>query len=166
MNISVNEVVKKYGTHTDGISVYKNRAKIGYITDLRLAMARDISKNKKQKEYRNKVCEQRREAMPEAVIEMKEFLDNQLGKFEAEIFINITQPNVHLNGHKCYIVVDPIYNKHRLGILHKTMDSYDMIESLGSNYRFSECETRNHILINSIERDDIIEVIKKICCHL
>lgn len=166
MQLITNEMlVAKYGDRHDGISIYKGSKRVGYITDLRTAFAKDNKKRKAQKEYSNKVAEARREAMPEAVEEMKDFLENQLSKHGADVFINISQPNVHLNGHKCYITVDPVYGKHRLGIIHASMDSSEMAEEVDSLYKLSPCDFDRQILINSIERDAIVETIIKLCSH-
>ncbi|QOI66436.1 inhibitor of host transcription [Erwinia phage FBB1] len=156
-------IVTKYGDRHDGIQVYKGNRRVGYLTDLRRDMFSAKKSRTKQKEYNNRVTEQRREAMPEAVNEMKEFLENQLSKLGAEVFINITQPNVHLNGHKCYITVDPTYGKHRLGILHKSMTASEMSEEVDSCYKISPCVSEHQILINSIEKDAIVETITKLC---
>ncbi|MGZ7278213.1 transcription termination factor Alc, partial [Streptococcus pyogenes] len=66
--------------------------------------------------------------MPEAVEEMRSFLDNHLTKYGAEVMINISQPNVHVNGCKCYIIVDPIYGKHRLGVSNPRLSASEMAE--------------------------------------
>jgi cellobiose phosphorylase len=163
LQLITNEMlVEKYGDRHDGISVYKGSRRVGYLTDLRMAYAKDNKKRKKQKEYNNKVTEARREAMPEAVNEMKEFLENQLAKHNAEVFINETQPNVHINGCKCYITVDPIYNKHRLGIYHPEMSSSDMADEI-SGFTISKSDSEHHVLWNSMTRDDIVETIIKLC---
>ncbi len=156
-------IVIKYGDRHDGIQVYKGNRRVGYLTDLRRDMFNAKKSRTKQKEYNNKAAEARREAMPEAVEEMKDFLENQLSKYGAEVFINISQPNVHLNGNKCYITVDPVHGKHRLGIIHVSMDSSEMAEEVDTLYKLSPCVSDRQILINSIERDAIVETIIKLC---
>lgn len=166
MQLITNEMlVAEYGDRHDGIYIYKGSRTVGFISDLRTAYAKNNKKRKKQKEYSNKVAEARREAMPEAVEEMKDFLENQLSKYDAEVFINISQPNVHLNGHKCYITVDPVYGKHRLGIIHASMNSSEMAEEVDTIYKLSPCDSDRQILINSIEKDAIVETIIKLCSH-
>ncbi|ANA49564.1 inhibitor of host transcription [Salmonella phage vB_SnwM_CGG4-1] len=155
-------LVEKYGTHHDGISVFKGSRRVGYLTDLRKAFAADQKKRKKQKEYNNKVTEARQEAMPEAVEEMKNFLENQLTKYGAEVIINITQPNVLINDCKCYITVDPIYGKHRLGIHNPYMDSSEMADEI-QGFKVSQSDAPNHVLWNGLSQDDIVEVIVKLC---
>ncbi|BBC78293.1 inhibitor of host transcription [Escherichia phage EcS1] len=164
MQLITNEMVMaQYGDRHDGISIFKGSKTIGYITDLRIAMARNLSKRKKQKEYNNKVTEARRDAMPDAVEEMKSFLENQLGKYGAEVFINISQPNVHLSGNKCYIIVDPIYGNHRLGIQHSRLTADEMASMVETCFKISASDSPHHILINNMTQDDIFETIVKLC---
>ena len=162
-NITIDQIVSKYGTHHDGISVFDHRKRVGYITDLRQCIYRNITKNMKQKEYSGKATEKRREAMPDAVMEMKSFLQDQLTKYGAEVFINISQPNVSLNGHKIYVIVDPIYGKHRLGIMHNYLTYDEMAAELDNSYSVVSNASRNHLLINSIDQDGIVEVVLKLC---
>lgn len=162
--ITLDMVVNKYGTHSDGIFVWNGTKKVGFVTDLRTHMARKEAARKKQKEYTNRVNEQRAEALPEAVDEMIDFLDNHLAKYGAEVFKNITQPNVHANGCKCYVIVDPIYCKHRLGIMHRELNYSEMAEYVEACFKCSPSESSDrHILISGLSRDDIVEVILKLC---
>ncbi|QQG32164.1 inhibitor of host transcription [Citrobacter phage CkP1] len=163
LQLITNEMlVEKYGDRHDGISIYKGSRRVGYLTDLRISYAKESKKKVKQKEYNTKATEARRDAMPEAVNEMKVFLENHLSKFNAEVFINETQPNVHINDCKCYIIVDPIYGKHRLGIQHSSLDANDMA-SLVDEFPISSSTAKHHVLWNSLSRDDIVEVIIKLC---
>ncbi|WWS25134.1 hypothetical protein vBKpnAMK6_00180 [Klebsiella phage vB_Kpn_AM_K6] len=95
---------------------------------------------------------------------MIDFLDNHLAKYGAEVFKNITQPNVHANGCKCYVIVDPIYGKHRLGIMHRELNYSEMAEYVEACFKCSPSESSDrHILISGLSRDDIVEVILKLC---
>lgn len=161
--ITAEELIQNFapGGNTDGIRIFlPNGRPLGYITDLRVQLNRKQSARAKQKEYSNKVTEERREKMPEAVDEMVEFLTNHLPG--AKVFKNITQPNVWLNGALCYITVDPIYNQHRLGIGHPVLNSSDMADMV-QGFRVSEGNSEHHILWNGLSRDDIVETIKKVC---
>lgn len=155
-------LVEKFGDRHDGISVYKGQRRVGYLTDLRQTFAKEGRKKTKQKEYNNKAAEARNEAMPESVGAMKLFLESHLTKYDAEVFINETQPNVHINGCKCYITVDPIYGKHRLGISHCEMTADEMASEI-EGFPISKSPSRSHILMNTLSQDDIIEVIVKLC---
>lgn len=160
--ISNDQIVEHFGDRHDGIFVYKGLKTVGYLTDLRIALSRKASLKLKQKEYSNKVNEERNEKMPEAVEEMREFLDNNLSKFGCEVFVNITQPNVHVNGCKCYIIVDPIRGKHQLGIMHREL-SYDLMAAEIPGFSCSNTNSTRHILFRGMSKDDLIETIKKIC---
>ena len=163
LQLITNEMlVNKFGDRHDGISIYKGERRVGYLTDLRQTFAKEGRKKTKQKEYNTKATEARKEAMPEAVGAMKLFLESHLTKHGAEVFINETQPNVHINGSKCYIVVDPIYGKHRLGISHSELDSNDMAAMI-DEFPISNSSARRHVLWNSLSQDDIVEVIVKLC---
>lgn len=154
-------VVEEFGDRHDGIYVYKGSKKIGFLTDLRLTLGRKLSQKVKQKAYSTKQTEERREAMPQAVDNMVEFLTNNLP--DAEVFVNISQPNVHINGHKFYIICDPLTDKfNRLGIAHSTLTS-DEVAALIDNSHKVQSESAKHVLVNGLSRDDIVEVIKKLC---
>lgn len=164
MQLITNEmIVNAFGDRHDGIQVFKNNKSVGFLTDLRVTLARNFKKKLKQKEYSNRVAEARRDAMPDAVQEMLEFLENQLSKYDARVFINETQPNVHINDCKCYIIVDPIYGKHRLGIYNPNKEASEMAEEVEQCFKISSSDALHHILINSMSRDDIVEAIVKLC---
>lgn len=154
-------VVAEFGDRHDGIYVYNGSKKVGFISDLRLTLGRKVSQKLKQKAYSTKQTEERREAMPQAVDNMVEFLSNNLPN--AEVFINITQPNVRIDGHKFYIICDPLTDKYnRLGIMHSELSS-DEVAALIDNSHKVQSESARHVLVNGLSRDDIIEVIKKLC---
>lgn len=68
MQMITNEmVVKTFGDSTDGIQVFKGSRAVGYLTDLRVTLAKNAKKKIKQKEYSTRYAEEKREAMPEAV---------------------------------------------------------------------------------------------------
>lgn len=161
MQMITNEmIVKAYGDSTDGIQVFKGSRAVGYLTDLRVTMARNAKKKIKQKEYSTRYTEEKREAMPEAVNAMVEFLQNNLSKYDANVFINISQPNVKIDGITFYLICDPLGDKtNRLGIsspYHTSEELCVMFET----YKI-QCENPKTVLINSLSRDDIIEIINK-----
>lgn len=159
--ISNDMVVAEFGDRHDGISVYKGQKRVGFLSDLRLTLGRKAAAKVKQKAYSTKQTEERREAMPQAVDNMVEFLTNNLPK--AEVFINITQPNVHIDGHKFYIICDPLTDKfNRLGIVHSELSSDEVAALIDNSYKV-QSESAKHVLVNGLSRDDIIEVIKKLC---
>ena len=161
--ITANELVEIYeGTHHDDIRVFKGQRPIGYITDLRVAHARDQKRQKARKEYTNRINEERAEKMPEAVNEMVDFLKNNL-RMPADVMINISQPNVHVNGCKCYIIVDPMYGKHRLGVSNPNRTASEMALDVDSSFKIQESPAEHHILINGLSQDDIVEHIRKLC---
>ena len=161
MQLITNEmIVKAYGDSTDGIQVFKGSRAVGYLTDLRVTMARNAKKKIKQKEYSTRYTEEKREAMPEAVNAMVEFLQNNLSKYDADVFINISQPNVKIAGITFYLICDPLGDKtNRLGI----SSPYHTAEELCmmfDTYKI-QCDNPKTVLINSLSRDDIIEIINK-----
>lgn len=159
--ISNEMVVAEFGDRHDGISVYKGAKRVGFLSDLRLTLGRKAAAKIKSKAYSTKLTEERREAMPQAVDNMVEFLSNNLPN--AEVFINITQPNVHIDGHKFYVICDPLTDKfNRLGIVHSELSS-DEVAALIDNSHKVQSESARHVLVNGLSRDDIIEVIKKLC---
>lgn len=163
-SITNDMIVHAFGDRHDGIYVYKQNRNLGFLTDFRRKLATEMKSKVKQKEYRNKKCEERKEALHESVPEMVEFLKNNL-KLDAEVFINQTQPNVHVNGHVCYVVVEPLTLQHRLGIKHKYMSQDDMAGEVGTQFRISASDNINHILLNGLSQDDIVETIHKLCSN-
>lgn len=164
MQLITNEmVVAAYGDRTDGISVFKGTRRVGYLTDLRKDYAKNAKRKTTAKEYRNRRLEAVRDLMPDAVEEMKDYLENQLVKFDCTVFINQTQPNVHINNCKCYIIVNPITGKHRLGVSNPNKSASEMAEEVPACFKISASPAEHHILINNLEKDDIIEAIKALC---
>lgn len=161
--ITTEMVVEAYGDTTDGISVFKGNRRVGYITDLKKDLAKQVKRKTTIKEYRNRRLEQARDMLPDAVEEMKVFLENQFAKYDCEVFINQTQPNVHINSCKCYIIVNPLTGKHRLGISNPNRSASDMAEDVAACFKISKSPAEHHILINGLSQDDIIEVIKTLC---
>lgn len=152
-------VVTAFGDTTDGIRVFKKERPVGYLTDLRVTLAKNLKKKVKQKEYSTRYAEEKREAMPEAVNAMVEFLQNNLTKYDANVFINISQPNVHIAGIKFYIICDPLTDKfNRLGI----SSPYHTAEELCVLFESYKIQTDGPktVLINGLSRDEIIEIIK------
>lgn len=162
--ITANDLIAAFAPNgsTDDIRIFNEKGRaVGYITDLRIKFDQKHRASKKQKEYNNKITEERREKMPEAVNEMVEFLSNNL---QGEAFINISQPNVKINGCTCYITVDPMYdNQHRLAIMHRELTTVEMIDMV-KDFRVSSGNTSDRqVLFNGLTRDDIVETIKKVC---
>lgn len=159
--ITTEMLIAEYGDRADDFYIWKGNKRIGFINDLRLTLGRKVAAKVKQKAYSTKQTEERREAMPQAVEEMVEFLANNLPN--AEVFINITQPNVRIDGHKFYIICDPLTDKfNRLGIVHSELNS-DEVSALIDNSHKVQSESARHVLVNGLSRDDIVEVIKKLC---
>lgn len=159
--ITNDQIVAEFGDHHDGIFVYKGEKKIGFLSDLRLKLGRKVAQKIKQKAYTTAQTEERREAMPQAVEEMIEFLTNNLPN--AEVFKNITQPNVHINGHKFYVICDPLTDKYnRLGIHHSEMDADEVAMLIDTSHSIST-ESGKNVLVNGLSRDNIVEVIKTLC---
>ena len=148
----------------DGIYAYNEKGKnLGFLTDLRIALARKDKAYRVAQERRVKESALRDEKMPQAVEEMILFLQNNLTKIDADVFKNITQPNVHAMGHKFYLIVDPLNGNHRLGIMHATKSHADLVlEFDGYKIQGKDMGTR-HLLINGVSQDDIVEIILKVC---
>jgi hypothetical protein len=161
--ISNEMVVAQFGDRHDGIQVYKNDRAVGFLTDLRTTMSRNAKKKIKQKEYSTRYTEEKREAMPEAVNAMVEFLSNNLK--DADVFINISQPNVHIKGAKFYLICDPLTDKtNRLGISSPAHTSEELCWMFETNK--IQCDGPKNVLINSLSRDEIIEIINKVVSEL
>lgn len=159
--ITTEMLIAEYGDRADDFYIWKDNKRVGFINDLRLTLGRKVAAKIKQKAYTTAQTEERREAMPQAVEEMIEFLSNNLPN--AEVFKNITQPNVHINGHKFYVICDPLTDKYnRLGIHHSELDADEVAMMIDNSHSIST-ESGKNVLVNGLSRDDIVEVIKTLC---
>ncbi|QFR56176.1 host alc inhibitory protein [Serratia phage Muldoon] len=152
------------GGSEDGIYAYNEKGKnLGFLSDLRIALARKDKAYRVAQERRQRENQERDEKMPQAVDDMIAFLENNLTKIDATVFKNITQPNVHACGHKFYLIVDPLHGNHRLGIMHATKYHADLVLDFeGYKIQGKDMGTK-HILINGLSQDEIVEIILKVC---
>lgn len=90
--------------------------------------------------------------------EMKRVLEMEFPK--ADVFINKTQPNVHINGCKCYIICTSAAT-YRLGIMHKET-SFDDMQTIAEMQGVPSASKR-HILFNYIDQETLIKLIKLLC---
>ena len=136
-----------FGDSSDWYSVLKNGKRVGTFADLRKQVLTEQSRKNKVKIDRE-----------DNIIEMEQFLGGRIKN--GEVFINRSQPNVHINGHKCYITCSHT-GRHRLGILHDTM-TFDEMEQLAEIKGVPSASSR-HILFNNVDNDQIIDLINLLC---
>ena len=94
----------------------------------------------------------------ENVKEMHHMLEDKIKN--GEVFINQTQPNVHINGCKCYITCGS-GGKHRLGIVHAEASFDDMQQLAG--VKGTPSTSKKHILFNNLTFEEICNMIKLLC---
>lgn len=94
----------------------------------------------------------------ENVLEMKKMLEDKIKN--GEVFINKSQPNVHINGCKCYIICGAA-GRHRLGIMHKDATFDDMQAIAG--IEGTPSTSKRHILFSGLLFDDLVDLINLLC---
>lgn len=140
-------LVEMFGDTSDWYSVLKNGKRVGTFADLRKQVLNEQARKGKIKLYRE-----------DNIIEMEKFLGERIK--DAEVFINRSQPNLHINGCKCYITCSHT-GKHRLGILHATM-TFDDMQQLAEIKGVPSTSNR-HILFNNVDNDQIVDLINLLC---
>lgn len=162
-SITLEMIISAYGDRADDFYIWKGRKRIGYISDLRRQYSMKQKTKAVAKEYRDRKSEEMNEALPEYREEFKDWISDQLVKEDCMIFINQTQPNIHINGCKCYIILNPMTNIHRLGIMHQSKSYDEMALEIDNRFKLQSCSSERHILINGVTQDDILELIKQLC---
>ena len=136
-----------FGDSSDWYSVHKNGKRVGSFSDLRKKVLDEQARQSKTKILRE-----------DNILEMEKFLGERIKN--GEVFINRSQPNLHINGCKCYITCSHT-GRHRLGILHATM-TFDEMQQLAETIGVPSVSNR-HILFNNVDNDQIIELISLLC---
>lgn len=158
MNISNDQVVEAYGDHHDGIYIYKNNRKVGFITDLKIKL--DKEKRTKTKVKANS-ARLTKESHENALI-LCDDLTTHLAPYDAEVFMNICQPNIKVAGSTLYIIAGAFGKPHRMSVMHPNLE-FDDLAIYFSDYSMTGGATsKNSIMLNNLEIDDIVSIVKKL----
>ena len=156
MNYSNDEVVAAVeGDSHDGIYVYKNNRKIGFITDLRVKLNRESSKKAKQKVNSKRLAA---ELQQEAINLKDELYDYLKDDDKVEVFINITQPNIKVGEETTIYCMAGLNDKHRISITTNLMD-FDNMSIIFSGYSLSQPTSNSSIVINNVNIQEILEIV-------
>ena len=147
-------LTKMFGDSCDWYSVLKNGKRVGSFVDLRKAVLKrqeqaDKAERAKMLSALNK---------DDNIREAKLFFEREIKN--GECFINKSQPNVHINGCKCYIICGNS-GKIRLGVMHSTMTFDEMQQMAGRPGKPNA--SKNHILFDNITLDEAKDLINLLC---
>ena len=151
-------LVKMFGDTADWYSILKNGRRVGTISDLRAAVLKRQEQEVKKLKQSKAQSELNKSNTVRSISDAKRFFETELKN--AEVFINRTQPNVHINNCKCYIVCGPT-SKVRLGVKHHTKTFDDMLQEAAIPGLPNA--DPNHILFDNLSLDDAKDLIKLLC---
>lgn len=147
-------LVEMFGDSQDWYSVLKDGKRVGSFSDLR-------KKVLKKQELQDKAERQRFLAglnKDDNIREAKKYFEGRIKN--GEVFINETQPNIHINDCKVYIICGSS-PKIRMGILHNEMTFDDMQQISGLEGKPTTCN--RHILFDGLTLEDAADLIDLIC---
>lgn len=147
-------LTEMFGDTSDWYSVLKNGKRVGSFADLRKRVL--TAQAQKDKAERAKLLGALNK--DDHIREAKMFFEREIKN--GEVFINQTQPNVHINDCKCYIICGSAATI-RLGVLHASMSFDDMQQLAGRPGRPSKA--KNHILFDNITLDEAKDLINLLC---
>lgn len=151
-------LTKMFGDSCDWYSVLKNGKRVGSFSDLRKIVIKkqeDELKKAKRKSDQN-ILNQKNTL--KSISDAKRFFESEFK--DSDVFINRTQPNLIVNGSRCYIICGPT-DKIRLGILHKSKTFDDMLQESGVEGLPNA--SKNHILFDGLTLEDAKSLIKQLC---
>lgn len=151
-------LVSMFGDSKDWYSVLKNGKRVGSFSDLRKRVLAAQAAREAKERAKTKAKEYYAENKDDAINDAKKYFESEIKN--GEVFINRTQPNVHINGCKCYIICG-VYGKIRLGILHHTL-TFDEMQTI-SGVKGTPNTAKNHILFDNITLDEGKDLINLLC---
>lgn len=147
-------LVEMFGDSQDWYSVLKDGKRVGSFSDLRKLVLKkqqlaDVAERKKLMASL---------AKDDNIREAKKFFEGRIKN--GEVFINESQPNVHINDCKVYIICGSAA-KIRMGIMHKDM-TFDEMQQL-SGREGKAGTSKRHILFDGLTLEDAVDLIDLIC---
>lgn len=152
-------LTEMFGDDCDWYSVLKNGKRVGTFSELRAKVLhkQQLEDKAERKKFHDKIMKQK------TIKETFDYLEQNAPK-NANVFMNQTQPNIHMNGHKVYVVCGPV-EKVRMSITHKSL-SFDemqlMIEHLGYSVR-SNKSAKTHISFDGVMPEQIFGILNILC---
>ena len=147
-------LVEIFGDSKDWMSVLKNGKRVGTFSELRKRVL-DAQARKDKDESRKVLAAIMKN---DNIAEAKKYFESNIKN--AEVFINQTQPNVHLNGSKCYIICGST-EKVRLGIMHAEMTFDEMQNATGLEGKPNS--SKRHILFDNLTHEEARDIILTLC---
>ncbi|AZU98633.1 hypothetical protein [Acinetobacter phage AbTZA1] len=144
-------LVEMFGDSKDWCSVFKDGKRVGYFADLRKEVLKrqTLADKKERKKFHDSLM------LNDNISETKRFLESRLKN--AHVFINETQPNVHLNGSKFYIICGAT-PKIRMGVTHKELD-FDQIVQLAER-EARQSSSKRHALFSNLDLEEAAQLIE------
>lgn len=147
-------LVQIFGDSKDWCSVFKKGVRVGTFSELRgkVLKKQALADSAEKRKFHAALMKN------DVIKETKEFFGKEFKN--AEVFINRTQPNIHLNGHKCYIICGS-GQAVRLGIHHAELTFDEMVQLSG---REAKPNTNpNHALFSNLTLEDAKALINTLC---
>ncbi|ADG60122.1 inhibitor of host transcription [Acinetobacter phage Acj9] len=151
-------LTKMFGDSSDWYSVLKNGKRVGSFADLRKAVLDKQERDRKKAKRAEEQSTLNKHNTKRSIEDTKRFFESSIKN--GKVFINRTQPNIHINDCKCYIVCGPT-NKIRLGIMHHTKSFDEMQNEAG--IKGLPNMSKNHILFDNIDLDEAKALIDLLC---
>lgn len=147
-------LVQLFGDSKDWCSVFKNGSRVGYFQDLRKQVLKKQALNDKneKKKFHDQIMKNTN------IKEAKKFFEDRIKN--GEVFINETQPNIHINGSKVYIICGNT-PKIRMSITHKELEFDDM--QIITERKGTPSTSKNHILFDALDLEEAAEIITTLC---
>ncbi|EQA7786889.1 transcription termination factor Alc [Acinetobacter baumannii] len=147
-------LVEMFGDDKDWYSVLKNGKRVGSFADLRkLVLKRQaLADAEERKKFHANLMKD------DNIKEAKKYFDENLKN--AEVFINETQPNIHINGSKCYIICGSS-QKIRMSIMHKDL-TFDEMQNI-SGLEGKPSTSKRHILFDGLTLEEAKDLIILLC---
>lgn len=148
-------LVEMFGDEKDWYSVLKNGKRVGSFSDLRkLVLKRQtLADQKERKKFHDSLM------LSDNIREAKKFFEDRIKN--GHVFINETQPNIHINGCKVYIICGAT-PKIRMGILHKEHTFEDMLIASGRE-KAKSTTSKRHILFDGLDFEEAADLIDLLC---
>lgn len=147
-------LVEMFGDTADWYSVLKDGKRVGSFSDLRKRVLKE--QDKKDKLARQKMLAALNK--DDNIREAKMYFEGRIKN--GEVFINESQPNIHINECKVYIICGSS-PKIRLGIMHNEMTFDDMQQLSGREGKSGT--SKRHILFDNLTLEEAADLIDLLC---
>lgn len=158
-SLTAEVLTEMFGDSCDWYSVLKNGKRVGTFSDLRKQVLhkQTLADKAEKKKFHDQILKQK------TIKETFEYLVKHAPE-NAEVFMNETQPNIHMNGNKIYIICGPV-ERVRMSITHKSLTFDEMqllIDHLGHSVRTNKT-AKTHISFDGVLAEQVFEILQILC---